>query len=114
MRISDWSSDVCSSDLASKVAWNDEMRTLQPGESLVYQFQAKHAGMWMYHSGPAPALHHIGTGMFGGIIKIGRASCRERVCQYLYISVVVVSLTQKNSLYNISIIHPLLLIHNPT
>lgn len=53
---------------ASKVAWNDEMRTLQPGESLVYQFQAKHAGMWMYHCGTAPALHHIGNGMFGGII----------------------------------------------
>src|SRR3546814_14890730 len=68
MRISDWSSDVCSSDLASKVAWNDEMRTLQPGESLVYQFQAKHAGMWMYHCGTAPALHHIGNGMFGAII----------------------------------------------
>jgi nitrite reductase (NO-forming) len=53
---------------ASKVAWNDEMRTLQPGESLVYQFEAKHAGMWMYHCGTAPALHHIGNGMFGGII----------------------------------------------
>src|SRR3546814_10182482 len=30
---------------ASKVAWNDEMRTIAPGESLVYQFAAKHAGM---------------------------------------------------------------------
>src|SRR3546814_18402027 len=27
--------------------------------------------------------------------KIGRASCRERVCQYVYISVVAVSLKQK-------------------
>lgn len=53
---------------ASKVAWNDEMRTIQPGESLVYQFEAKHAGMWMYHCGTAPALHHIGNGMFGAII----------------------------------------------
>src|SRR3546814_19988513 len=44
MRMSDWSSDVCSSDLA------------------------KHAGMWMYHCGTAPALHHIGNGMFGAII----------------------------------------------
>src|SRR5690606_30668510 len=39
---------------ASKVAWNDEMRTIAPGESLVYQFEAKHAGMWMYHCGTAP------------------------------------------------------------
>src|SRR3546814_14582948 len=27
--------------------------------------------------------------------KIGRASCRERVCQYVYISVVAVSLKKK-------------------
>lgn len=53
---------------ASKVAWNDEMRTIQPGESLVYQYVAKHAGVWMYHCGTAPALHHIGNGMFGALI----------------------------------------------
>lgn len=53
---------------ASKVAWNDEMRTIAPGESLVYQFEAKHAGAFMYHCGTAPALHHIGNGMFGAII----------------------------------------------
>src|SRR3546814_17142420 len=29
--------------------------------------------------------------------QIGRASCRERVCQYVKISVVAVSLTQKNN-----------------
>jgi nitrite reductase (NO-forming) len=44
------------------------MRTIQPGESLVYQFQAKYAGTYMYHCGTSPALHHIGNGMFGGII----------------------------------------------
>lgn len=53
---------------ASKVAWNDEMRSLKPGESLVYKFEAKHAGVYMYHCGTAPALHHIGNGMFGAII----------------------------------------------
>jgi nitrite reductase (NO-forming) len=53
---------------ASKVAWNDEMRTIQPGESLVYQFEAKHAGAYMYHCGTAPTLHHIGNGMHGAII----------------------------------------------
>jgi nitrite reductase (NO-forming) len=53
---------------ASKVAWNDEMRTIQPGESLVYQYRAQFAGFFMYHCGTAPALHHIGNGMFGGII----------------------------------------------
>jgi len=53
---------------ASKVAWNDEMRTIQPGESLVYEFEAQFAGAFMYHCGTAPALHHIGNGMFGAII----------------------------------------------
>jgi nitrite reductase (NO-forming) len=53
---------------ASKVAWNDEMRTIQPGESLVYQFEAKHAGAFMYHCGTAPTLHHIGNGMHGAIV----------------------------------------------
>jgi nitrite reductase (NO-forming) len=53
---------------ASKVAWNVEMRTIKPGESLSYQFEAKFAGAFMYHCGTAPALHHIGNGMFGVII----------------------------------------------
>jgi nitrite reductase (NO-forming) len=53
---------------ASKVAWNDEMRTIEPGESLVYQYRAEYAGFFMYHCGTAPALHHIGNGMFGGVI----------------------------------------------
>ena len=53
---------------ASKVAWNDEMRTIASGESLVYQYEAKHSGIFMYHCGTAPALHHIGNGMHGAIV----------------------------------------------
>jgi nitrite reductase (NO-forming) len=53
---------------ASRVAWNDEMRTIQPGESLTYQFEAQYAGMFMYHCGTNPTLHHIGNGMFGALI----------------------------------------------
>jgi nitrite reductase (NO-forming) len=53
---------------ASKVAWNDEMRNIAPGESLEYRFIAKHSGAFMYHCGTAPALHHIGNGMYGAII----------------------------------------------
>src|SRR3546814_17762459 len=30
------------------------------------------------------------------LVEIGRASCRERVCQYVWISVVAVSLKKKN------------------
>jgi len=53
---------------ASEVAWDDEMRTIQPGESLVYQFEAQRAGAWMYHCGTDPVLHHIGNGMYGAVI----------------------------------------------
>ena len=53
---------------ASKVAWNDEMRSIHPGESLDYSFTANHAGIFMYHCGTVPALHHIGNGMYGAII----------------------------------------------
>lgn len=53
---------------ASKVAWDDEMRTIQPGESLIYQFEAKYAGAFLYHCGTAPTLHHIGNGMHGALI----------------------------------------------
>ena len=53
---------------ASKVAWNDEMRSIKPGEKLIYQFKADYAGAFMYHCGTAPALHHIGNGMYGAII----------------------------------------------
>ena len=53
---------------ASRVAWSDEMRTILPGESLVYEFTADYAGAWMYHCGTAPSLHHIGNGMYGAIV----------------------------------------------
>ena len=53
---------------SSMVAWNDEMRSINPGEELVYEFVAKYAGVYMYHCGTAPALHHIANGMFGMII----------------------------------------------
>jgi nitrite reductase (NO-forming) len=53
---------------ASHVAWNKEMRTINPGEELTYSFTARHAGVYMYHCGTAPALHHIGNVMHGLII----------------------------------------------
>jgi nitrite reductase (NO-forming) len=53
---------------ASKVAWNVEMRTINAGESLVYKFVAQKAGVFMYHCGTPPVLHHIGNGMYGAIV----------------------------------------------
>jgi nitrite reductase (NO-forming) len=53
---------------ASYAAMNDKMRSIGPGESLVYQFKAEHSGIWMYHCGTPPALHHIGNGMYGAVV----------------------------------------------
>jgi nitrite reductase (NO-forming) len=53
---------------ASQVAWNDEMRSIAPGEELIYEFTTDYAGVWMYHCGTNPVLHHIANGMFGMVI----------------------------------------------
>ena len=53
---------------ASQVAWNDEMTSIAPGEEKLYVWHADYAGVWMYHCGTAPALHHIANGMFGMVI----------------------------------------------
>jgi nitrite reductase (NO-forming) len=53
---------------ASQVAWNDEMTSIAPGEEKLYEWRADYAGVWMYHCGTAPALHHIANGMYGMVI----------------------------------------------
>jgi nitrite reductase (NO-forming) len=53
---------------SSLVAWNDEMTSIQPGEEKLYEFRAMFAGVWMYHCGTSPALHHIANGMYGMMI----------------------------------------------
>jgi nitrite reductase (NO-forming) len=53
---------------ASQVAWNDEMTSIDPGKEKLYEWTADYAGVWMYHCGTAPALHHIANGMFGAVI----------------------------------------------
>jgi nitrite reductase (NO-forming) len=53
---------------ASQVAWNDEMTSIKPGEEKLYEWTADYAGVWMYHCGTAPALHHIANGMYGMVI----------------------------------------------
>jgi nitrite reductase (NO-forming) len=53
---------------ASQVAWNDEMTSINPGEEKLYEWRADYAGVWMYHCGTNPALHHIANGMYGMVI----------------------------------------------
>src|SRR3546814_20596436 len=116
MRISDWSSDVCSSDLPE--AENDiavllftSGTTGEPKAAVL-----RHANLTSYVMSTVeflgadeeeaalvsvPSYHIAGisailTSAYGG--QIGKASCRERVCQYCLISGVAVSLKKKTKI----------------
>lgn len=53
---------------AGALAPDEPMRTIAPGESLVYRFTATRAGIWMYHCSTMPMSLHIANGMFGAVI----------------------------------------------
>ncbi len=53
---------------AGEIAPDEPMRTIEPGESLVYEFTAHRAGIWMYHCGTMPMTQHIANGMFGAVV----------------------------------------------
>src|SRR3546814_17573537 len=87
MRISDWSSDVCSSDLLA-ILFRQRPRpdVGQPAPGIA-------AGRVV-----PQRLAVVRVGLVETAGEIGRASCRERVGQYVSISVVAVSL-QKKTIY---------------
>src|SRR3546814_10357735 len=77
MRISDWSSDVCSSDLApSGHRGRCSAETRWAGTGCAW---AKAHLAWRQRSRTAAE----GLSARCRHDKIGRASCRERVCQYV-------------------------------
>src|SRR3546814_7406027 len=69
MRISDWSSDVCSSDLLYHLYFRRNWDRC--------------TGKMNSRSGEAAARHLRKTNSMHKLTEIGRASCRERVCQYV-------------------------------
>src|SRR3546814_12577168 len=106
MRISDWSSDVCSSDLildtakhrSVKVQADDVQITTQFTDGQIRRgFEHFRKTCVACHGAPGVERTEMGKGLRPQ--QIGRASCRERVCQYVSSSVVAVSLkTQKTAL----------------
>src|SRR3546814_19473680 len=96
MRISDWSSDVCSSDLAAKtkvslvrLSVKVKVRHWMLRKLLAYR-------AWIPDCQQLAINEHNSLGghlppianRFDQYAKIGRASSRDRVCKYVYISVV--------------------------
>src|SRR3546814_10686992 len=83
MRISDWSSDVCSSDLQGTQAQFNLQKVYIKDAS----FEAPNSPA-IFNEQTTPALQLnlaqnvsvLGEGVYE---EIGRASCRERVCQYV-------------------------------
>ncbi|WNM31264.1 multicopper oxidase domain-containing protein [Streptomyces sp. Li-HN-5-11] len=53
---------------AGSLAPDQAMRTIRPGQRLVYRFRADRAGAWLYHCSTAPMLQHMGNGMYGAVI----------------------------------------------
>src|SRR3546814_10498897 len=86
MRISDWSSDVCSSDLLVGLR-PDAPAALQVGSP--QQFHGIAVSLVGRQGQQPQAALDIGrkaadAGLDQGIAEeIGRASCRERVCRYV-------------------------------
>nr|WP_277628299.1 multicopper oxidase domain-containing protein [Arsenicicoccus dermatophilus] len=53
---------------AGALAPDQPMRTIRPGESLVYRFTATRAGIWVYHCSTHPMSVHIAAGMAGAVV----------------------------------------------
>src|SRR3546814_16407673 len=107
MRISDWSSDVCSSDrdAGRQAAAAD----VELGALAVLDAMARRGGGAFGRAQTGKhRLQHLGRGdatatngleqvfLAGRGEKNGSASCRERLCPSVSISVVAISLTKKN------------------
>ncbi|MEU3764920.1 multicopper oxidase domain-containing protein [Amycolatopsis keratiniphila] len=53
---------------AGALAPDQPMRTIEPGERLVYRFTAHRAGAWLYHCSTMPMSQHIANGMYGAVV----------------------------------------------
>src|SRR3546814_12376255 len=99
MRISDWSSDVCSSDLCSSLAAPTSRRVARTPPAVMMPRRERGGAdaslaatlqpillpfltLLLLLGACAPRLAPPGPGL-EALDQIGRASCRERVCQYV-------------------------------
>src|SRR3546814_4740762 len=89
MRISDWSSDVCSSDLLLAIPSKQRAEVRKVLESgLTVTMGSDAAERRDHYRIYATSVRNLGTpvfpkALFDAVLEIGRASCRERVCQYV-------------------------------
>src|SRR3546814_17663002 len=103
MRISDWSSDVCSSDLLGRLFDSLSGLNLTAGARYTFDSTEGHAHINQTALG---VLTTVDTAYDASVKdqaltytlgQIGSAACRERVCQYVELSVVALSLKKKKT-----------------
>src|SRR3546814_17834050 len=113
MRISDWSSDVCSSDLGVDrdpylLTPGPLTTSLETKQAMLHDWGSRDQEFIAFNARVRERLVELaggvgryttvpiqGSGTFA-VEEIGRASCWERVCQYVSIWVVAVSLKKKH------------------
>src|SRR3546814_10908985 len=87
MRISDWSSDVCSSDLKIRIV----LEGLRGEDSIAELCRKEGIAQSLYYTWSKEFMEAGKRRLAGDTaraettdeVKIGRAACRERVCQYV-------------------------------
>src|SRR3546814_11301827 len=92
MRISDWSSDVCSSDLSwtpkveATLVKNDKFYdadNVAIDKVIYYAMEERTAMQQRFRAGELDVARDIASEQIDWLRELGRASCRERVCQYV-------------------------------
>ena len=53
---------------AGMVSPDNTMKTIAPGEKLVYRFEATGTGIWLYHCSTTPMSLHMASGMYGAVV----------------------------------------------
>src|SRR3546814_20556910 len=99
MRSSDWSSDVCSSDLSivDQLALIGRPQNLGPHRHDDAASAETRRHLHRRLPGSDDRDRHHGAKLAHAVIEIGRASYRARGCQYVLISVVAVTFNKKST-----------------
>jgi nitrite reductase (NO-forming) len=53
---------------SARTPWDKNYVTIVPGESISFAWTAEFPGVFMYHCGTGPVLHHIANGMYGAVV----------------------------------------------
>ena len=53
---------------AAQTPWDKNYKTITPGQTISFDWRADFPGVFMYHCGTPPVLHHIANGMYGAVV----------------------------------------------